>query len=854
MNNYTRIPFGVRLKSPAIMVAVFYSAANVGAYTLWRPEYTWARVLTGILLVLAVILITRLKLWRRQMAVAVPLTFVAIELVTSAIIGGNPYIFIFLTGTAILSLMYMDIWGLAVKMIITMAAVLIVSQLSNINIMGASVHNDEVIFQFFTLILVYFVIFLVGKYSIGMFRGLRQTEHTFVTFLERSANLIIIVNNAGRVEYISGKLAHILGFANQSYVMGLPFIDLFRGPELRLRFGNMLSQHDYIEDTVTFTLQGEKHHFSLHSTPIQREGIARIFECADITPMVEARETAEASDASKTKFLANMSHEIRTPLTAVISISELELLKTSLPEDYADSFNRIYKSGSDLLRIINDILDLTKIDAGKYELKIVPYHLPNLLNDVISVNELLIHEKPIAMKPDISNALPAMVKGDELHIKKILNNLLSNAIKYTDKGEVTLRVHHTETDAQVILYITVADTGQGMTPSDLKKLNERYTRFNLDANRNIEGAGLGMSITQELVTLMGGTIEVESTHGVGTTFTLTLPQGRIEDANQEPTQKEKTITRHLMPYGRVLVVDDSDMNIYIAEKFLSLYNLQVDTLDNGAAVITNFVQGNTYDIIFMDHMMPGMDGIETTRRLRGINYSGCIIALTANALVGNAEMFMENGFNGFLSKPIDAWQLNELLNKHIRDRHPEAAKAQISTESFVPTSLLDSPLLANAFRRDAQKAIATMPTALSGGDLHLLTITAHAMKSGLANVGEHSTAQAAANLENAALRNDENYLRNYVPLFISALQTLLETLPPEEAEQKTFAEQDDQPFLEAQFAIIRKACEDYDGETAFAALHRLDERSWTPHTTAFIADIRQVLYADSDFEGVAARL
>jgi len=172
----------------------------------------------------------------------------------------------------------------------------------------------------------------------------------------------------------------------------------------------------------------------------------------------------------------------------------------------------------------------------------------------------------------------------------------------------------------------------------------------------------------------------------------------------------------------------------------------------------------------------------------------------------------------------------------------------------VPTSLLDSPLLANAFRRDAQKAIATMPTALSGGDLHLLTITAHAMKSGLANVGEHSTAQAAANLENAALRNDENYLRNYVPLFISALQTLLETLPPEEAEQKTFAEQDDQPFLEAQFAIIRKACEDYDGETAFAALHRLDERSWTPHTTAFIADIRQVLYADSDFEGVAARL
>ena len=400
-----------------------------------------------------------------------------------------------------------------------------------------------------------------------------------------------------------------------------------------------------------------------------------------------ALKEAQEANATKSKFLATMSHEIRTPMNVILGVTESYLEGKDLPDDIRDGYEKIYSAGDILLHIINDILDLSKIEAGKLEIALKKYDVMSLINDSAQMNVLKFQHKPIEFILQVDENIPLEMTGDELRIKQILNNLLSNAFKYTDSGEVALSFeignNVRNQNNEIMLIIKVSDTGQGMTAEQVSKLFDEYTRFNLESNRTTEGTGLGMAITRNLIRLMNGWVSVESTPGKGSVFTVRLPQikensgvlGRKLADNLQNFifssamhRKTKKIERELMPYGKVLVVDDMESNLDVAKLLLNPYQLHIDTAKSGFDAIDIIKGGKEYDVVFMDHMMPNIDGVETVRRLREFGYANTIIALTANAVLGQSEMFLENGFDGYISKPIDIRQLNDSLNKFIRDK------------------------------------------------------------------------------------------------------------------------------------------------------------------------------------------
>ncbi|MDR1166053.1 MAG: response regulator [Deltaproteobacteria bacterium] len=402
---------------------------------------------------------------------------------------------------------------------------------------------------------------------------------------------------------------------------------------------------------------------------------------------------SEAANVSKSQFLANMSHEIRTPLNAIIGLSEIELQKP-LPQDTLLDLEKIYGSGSNLLAIINDILDISKIEAGAFKVDPAPFDSCRFLVEVLQQNMVRIGAKKIVFKLDARPDFPKTLLGDELRIKQILTNILSNAFKYTREGEVRLTIRAEREGAINVISFAVADTGIGVKPEDQAKLFLDYAQLDAKANRNIEGTGLGLSITQRLLKLMGGRVEVQSEYGAGSVFTVYIPlpiasdevlgEGVADDLvsfrlTQATHLSKKEFKRSQVPPGRVLVVDDLDVNLLVAKGLLKKYDLKIDTAMSGPEAIRKIREteeapdDEKYDIVFMDHMMPAMDGVEATHIIRedlGSEYARTvpIIALTANAVEGSREMFLRNGFSSFISKPIDLRQLDFELAKWIKEK------------------------------------------------------------------------------------------------------------------------------------------------------------------------------------------
>ncbi|MCL2186956.1 MAG: ATP-binding protein [Treponema sp.] len=601
--------------------------------------------------------------------------------------------------------------------------------------------------------------------------------------------------------------------------------------------------------------------------------------------MKALKEEAEKANNSKSNFLAAMSHEIRTPLNAVIGIAAIEMQDESLSEKQITAFEKIQNSGNTLLGIINDILDMSKIETGRMTLNPIEYDVPSLIHDTIQLNIVRIGSKPINFKLSVDENLPLKLLGDELRLKQILNNLLSNAIKYTDKGQVHLSVNYKLINEDILIEFIVSDTGQGMKEEDRNKLFSEYSRFNTEANRSIEGTGLGLNITKKLVEMMNGNISVESEYGKGSVFTVTVKQQSVNSPSigAELAQRlisfsftnkyhnKKVFTREPMPYGSVLVVDDVDTNLYVARGLLLPYKLKIEMASSGFAAIEKIESGKNYDIVFMDHMMPRMDGIETTKKLRESGYTGIIVALTANALTGNNEMFAKNGFDGFIPKPIEIRQLNAALNKFIKDRHPQEAekyKTEIVTqkETFNYTEAnaaftTQDPFVLKVFCADAGKAIVTLRETLSAGDLKLFTITAHAMKSALANVGEQEASKSAAALEKAGLAGDMDFISANTERFIQTLEELIEKFNSAFAMKNPAADDtinidiiEDITFLKEQLQIIKTACENYDDDTAYSALDQLKEKTWRGETSEKLTQIRDMLFIYSDFDGAVKQI
>jgi signal transduction histidine kinase/CheY-like chemotaxis protein len=414
-----------------------------------------------------------------------------------------------------------------------------------------------------------------------------------------------------------------------------------------------------------------------------------------IAELEEERKKAEAASRAKSLFLANTSHEIRTPLNAILGMSELAL-REDLGPAARDHVENIRQAGKSLLFIVNDILDFSKIEAGKLDIINREYYFSSLLNDCLSIMKTRIMEKPIVFTVDVEKTIPAVLIGAEDRVRQIVINLLSNAVKYTEEGTITFSVKAERQNAldggqnRMMLYFIVSDTGCGIQEENIDSVFTAFSRFDTHKKKHIEGTGLGLSISRKLCRMMDGDITVRSVYGKGSVFTAFIPHGVADEtpfgSAPEAVSKagqsvyERVEVRWIAPTAKILIVDDIVTNLKVARGLLAPFECEIDLCTNGAQAVS-MVKNETYDLVFMDHMMPEMDGIEVTAAIRaweearqnepqptGENPAAGripIIALTANALSGMHEMFLAKGFDGYLAKPIDIKSLNTIMEKWI---------------------------------------------------------------------------------------------------------------------------------------------------------------------------------------------
>ena len=515
---------------------------------------------------------------------------------------------------------------------------------------------------------------------------------------------------------------------------------------------------------------------------------------------------AEGHSKAKSRFLAKMSHEIRTPLNAILGVSEINLQNSNLPLHLQESFINIHSSSKILLGIINDILDLAKIEENKIDIVPKTYDTVSLINDILQLHVFRIGSNPVSFIVDIDENIPVQLIGDELRIKQIVNNILSNAFKYTHSGQINFKVESTTKNGNPALKFIIKDTGIGMTKDEVDNIHIEFTRFNKKVNRAIEGSGLGMSIVMNLLDLMDSEINIESQVNIGTNIEVVIPQMHITDdvigkdlsdnlqnfiLTQKYSKKMMNFIPEPMPYGRVLVVDDIDTNLFVAKGLLSFYDLNIETCTSGYTAIELVTQGNVYDIIFMDQMMPDIDGIKTCKIIRDHGYSQPIVALTANALIGQSDVFLTNGFDGFISKPIDVNHLNNILNKFIRDKQPEHVLAEARTSTPKDNDMWNyftgekdqknnssfNKSIRQEFSRTQKNAVTQIRKALDQGNTKDSERHAHTLKGLARMIDENHLADTAKILEDsfsAGIHNDET--EKHLKILEEQLTTLLDEI------------------------------------------------------------------------------
>ena len=402
----------------------------------------------------------------------------------------------------------------------------------------------------------------------------------------------------------------------------------------------------------------------------------------DLVNIEREKQYAIATSESKAKFLANMSHEIRTPINTIIGMNEMILRENH--DDAVGEYAYNIKSASDmLLSLINDVLDFSKMEAGKLQIVDNAYSVANTIKDVVIGANIRAKQKNLELKLDIDETIPAVLKGDDVRIKQVLNNLLSNAIKYTNQGTITFTVKGDRMENMFNLVMSVEDTGVGIKKEDIDKLFCSFERLELSKNRYIQGTGLGLNITKQLITMMGGTIDVESEYGCGSKFTVKLnqqivddmPMGGIEQARRTvkiekttKTDSESEKKELYIPDANILVVDDTKINLTVITQLLKRTGAKLDTASSGNECLEKTKQ-KKYDLILMDHMMPEPDGVATLHYIRedegNMNADTPIVVLTANAIAGMKEQYLEEGFADYLSKPVDVNKLEGILEKYL---------------------------------------------------------------------------------------------------------------------------------------------------------------------------------------------
>lgn len=557
----------------------------------------------------------------------------------------------------------------------------------------------------------------------------------------------------------------------------------------------------------SFSLNGQ--HYESHSKHIIDENgkiqgsVILILDMTDIKAYINeikrVRRQAEKASIAKSEFLANMSHEIRTPMNAIIGLNDIIMEECGDTEIYAYA-NDVKSAAKNLLTIINDILDLSKVEAGKMELVNVNYYIKSMADEVIGMMDMAASQRGLILKYECDETIPCRYRGDDGRIKQILINILSNAIKFTKKGYVrTYITGKPGKDAdEELLTFCVEDTGCGIREEDLEKIFEDFRQVDSKRNRSVDGTGLGLAIVKQLVELMGGTIKVESEYGKGTMFTITIPQKIVDrrsvsEMPELPRTEQKISDMFTAPGVKVLIVDDNVINRKVARGFLKNYGFDLTEAESGSEAI-ELVRTAWYDIIFMDHMMPGMDGIEAAEIIRrdcGENGTAPVmIALTANAMEGMREHFLEHGFQDFIAKPLDRKELNDVLLRWVPEKYRQSEIREEECKPLNPAKFqidginMDAAMqyysgdedgfieLLEIYCMDGKRKIPLLYE-LVETDILRYQIEVHGLKSASANIGALGVSAMAREQENAAAQGDRELIEQKFPLLMAEYETLL---------------------------------------------------------------------------------
>ena len=560
-----------------------------------------------------------------------------------------------------------------------------------------------------------------------------------------------------------------------------------------------------IFNTLTFTTLGMAVYLLISNRNIHEIYLRQ--QAVESDRLREKMRAAEMANAAKSEFLANMSHEIRTPINAILGMNEIVLRESlqarDLPAGEQGDTRAVFgdicryagdidSAGNSLLGIINDILDFSKIEAGKIEIFSAPYKLSSVLNDVSNMIQFRARSKELDFQVEVDETIPDTLNGDEIRVRQIITNILTNAVKYTERGSVRLIVSAASGERcvgeKLGLVVCVRDTGIGIREEDIAKLFAKFERVDLERNSSVEGTGLGLAITKNLLDLMGGTIEVKSIYGVGSDFTITIPQtvvsleqvGNFREKFEQSVLAAKAKTDSFRaPDARILIVDDTRMNLTVAAGLLKNTGIGIDTAGGGEEAI-KLAQSVPYDLILMDQRMPIMDGTEAMRRIRaqedGANRTTPMICLTADAVSGARERYLAQGFTDYLTKPIDSAALEKMLVKYLP---AEKVILQSAEETVAPESGTDEfaalrelgidtetglrycqgdaalyQIMLREFVQSADEKQSGLQVYYDAGDWKNYGVLTHSLKSSARMIGASSLSEAAAALEAAADRED----------------------------------------------------------------------------------------------------
>lgn len=710
----------------------------------------------------------------------------------------------------------------------------------------------------------YFLGTVIMLFAILYFDLLHTRELAKDFVIDHISEGIIAVDRQGKVQYYNvpaKRLFPELGEEKEAYALEEILDAVHKNENIKVRSRiYSIEENDLIEK--------QNYYGKLYAFTDETEHIKYMDE------LKKQREIADLANMSKSRFLANMSHEIRTPINAVLGMDEVILRETTEPSirNYAAN---IMSSGKTLLYLINDILDLSKVEEGKMEIIPVQYEVSSLIHGLVGMIYGRAEKKGLKVRLQADENIPKVLLGDEIRIRQCVLNLLTNAVKYTEKGSVTIEVTQSKKDdTHIMLGFSVKDTGIGMKQEDLDKILKPYQRIDEKRHRTIEGTGLGMSIVSGLLELMGSRLQVNSIYGKGTTVSFIIEQ---EVVNWEPMgafgedfykpEAETYEYRELFraPEAKILVIDDTEMNITVIQNLLKKTKIQIDSALSGKEGLK--LAGQTkYDVMLIDHMMPEMDGVETLIGMRtgGLNKETPAVALTANAISGAREMYLEAGFDAYLSKPVEGKQLESLLLTYIPKEKilPAEDEEEVDNTAALPACLCDMKEIdtkvgilnvgslegyisvVKVFYQGIRSKADEIERYYNEKDWKNYTIKVHALKSSARIIGAAELSALAEGLENAGNGHNLAFIEEYTKELLTKYRALGEKLSLLEGSKDCLPKLEKKARIDALETMIEIAeTEDYDFmDNLLSDLRRF---GLTEEDEIFVDEVEDLLFGQS---------